>query len=287
MASNRPTAAALVTGCSTGIGRATALALHEAGHPVYATARQVSSLAELADRGLEVLAVDVTDDASMSAAVDLVVAEHGAVGVLVNNAGYSLQGSVEETALADVRAQFEANVFGLVRLCQLVLPGMRAAGAGTIVNMGSMGGRFTFPGGGFYHASKHAVEALTDALRLEVSSFGVRVVLIEPGPVQTAFGDTAVSTLAEDASEDDGAGGPYDQFNHELAARFAAAYDGRSGRLAVSAEDVAKVVVRAVSSRHPRPRYAVGAIAKGMITGRRLAPDVVWDRFMRAQWPTP
>ena len=284
MAGSRPKAAALVTGCSTGIGRATALALHEAGHPVYATARQVASLAELAERGLKSLALDVTDEVSMSAAVDTVVAEHGSVGVLVNNAGYALQGSIEEASLADVRAQFEANVFGLVRLCQLVLPGMRAAGSGTIVNMGSMGGRFTFPGGGFYHASKHAVEAVTDALRLEVASFGVRVVLIEPGPVQTAFGDTAVSTLTDDTSE---ASGPYDQFNHELAARFAAAYDGRSGRLAVSADDVAKVVLRAVSSRHPRPRYAVGAIAKGMITGRRLAPDVVWDRFMRAQWPTP
>ena len=134
----------------------------------------------------------------MSAAVDIVVAEHGSVGVLVNNAGYALQGSIEETSLEEVRAQFEANVFGLVRLCQLVLPGMRSAGTGTIVNMGSMGGRFTFPGGGFYHASKHAVEAVTDALRLEVASFGVRVVLVEPGPVQTAFGDTAMSTMTED-----------------------------------------------------------------------------------------
>jgi NAD(P)-dependent dehydrogenase (short-subunit alcohol dehydrogenase family) len=153
--------------------------------------------------------------------------------------------------------------------------------------MGSMGGRFTFPGGGFYHATKHAVEALTDALRLEVSSFGVRVVLIEPGPVQTAFGDTAVSSLTEEPGADGAADGPYAQFNHELAARFAAAYDGRSGPLAVSPEDVARVVVRAVSSPHPRPRYAVGAIAKGMITARRITPDVVWDRFMRAQWPTP
>jgi NAD(P)-dependent dehydrogenase (short-subunit alcohol dehydrogenase family) len=285
MAATLPRSAALVTGCSTGIGRATALALHAAGHSVYATSRQVASLNELADLGLRVLPLDVTDESSMSSAVDTVAAEHGSVGVLVNNAGYSLQGSIEETSLEDVRAQFETNVFGLVRLCQLVLPGMRAHGAGTIVNMGSMGGRFTFPGGGFYHASKHAVEAVTDALRLEVSAFGVRVVLIEPGPVQTAFGDTAVSTIAE--QDEDGAGGPYDQFNRELAARYASAYDGRSGRLAVSAEDVARVVVRAVHSRHPRPRYAVGAVAKGMIAGRRLAPDVVWDRFMRAQWPTP
>lgn len=280
---SKPTGAALVTGCSTGIGRATALALHEAGHPVYATARQAASLAELAERGLSVFALDVTDEASMSAAVDVVVAEHGSVGVLVNNAGYSLQGSVEETSLDDVRAQFEANVFGLVRLCQLVLPGMRASAGGTIVNMGSMGGRFTFPGGGFYHATKHALEAVTDALRLEVAGFGVRVVLIEPGPVQTAFGDTAVSTIADDSGD----GGPYAQFNHELAARLASAYDGKAGRLAVSADDVARVVVRAVSSRHPRPRYAVGAVAKAMITGRRLTPDVVWDRFLRAQWPTP
>ena len=219
--------AALVTGCSSGIGRAAALALHEAGFVVHATARRPETLADLAERGLTVLALDVTDEATMQSAVDRVVADHGAVGVLVNNAGYALQSTVEEAAMDDVRRQFETNVFGLTRLTQLVLPGMRAQRWGRIINIGSMGGRFTFPGGGFYHASKHAVEALSDALRLEVAPFGIAVSLVQPGPVQTAFGDAALDTL--DVPDD----GPYAQFNAELAARYAQAYD-EDGRRNIS-----------------------------------------------------
>jgi NAD(P)-dependent dehydrogenase (short-subunit alcohol dehydrogenase family) len=279
-----PSTAALVTGCSSGIGRAVAERLHAAGYPVYATARRPEELGELADAGMTTLALDVTDEASMVAAVARVAADHGAVGVLVNNAGYALQGTVEETPLDEVRAQFETNVFGLVRLTQLVLPGMRAQGWGRVVNMGSMGGRFTFPGGGFYHASKHAVEAISDALRLEVAPFGVRVCLVQPGPVQSRFGETAVGTIESGAGGEDGA---YAEFNQDLADRYARAYgDGRMD-MNVSTDDVAKVVLRAVASSHPRARYAVGALAKTLITTRRLLPDPAWDRVMRATWPTP
>ena len=160
----------LVTGCSTGIGRAVAEELLRQGHTVWATARRPDTLADLADRGAHVTALDVTDEASMSAAVAEVEAAHGSVGTLVNNAGYGEYGAVEEVDLDKVRAMFETNVFGLARMCQLVLPGMRRAGRGRIVNIGSMGGRFTFPLGGYYHATKYAVEALTDALRMEVTA---------------------------------------------------------------------------------------------------------------------
>src|SRR4051812_10855286 len=194
--------AALITGCSSGIGRSAALALHRAGLPVYASARRPESLDELAAAGLTTLGLDVTDEASMQAAVERVSSEHGAVGVLVSNAGYALQGPVETTPMSEARAQFETNVFGLVRLAQLVLPGMRAQGWGRLVNISSMGGRFTFPGGGFYHASKHAVEAISDALRYELAPFGVAVVLVEPGPVSTAFGGTAVATIGAEPAED-------------------------------------------------------------------------------------
>ena len=136
-----PSRATLVTGCSSGIGRATAVALHRAGLPVYASARRLESLRDLADAGLTTMALDVTDESSMQAAVDRVVADHGALGVLVNNAGYALQGPVETTPLAEVRAQFETNVFGLVRLTQLALPAMRAQRWGRVVNLSSMGGR--------------------------------------------------------------------------------------------------------------------------------------------------
>jgi short-subunit dehydrogenase len=209
-----------------------------------------------------------------------VVAEHGAVGVLVNNAGYGLQGPIEDTPMADVRAQFETNVFGLVRLTQLVLPGMRDQGWGRVVNIGSMGGRFTFPGGGYYHASKHAVEAISDALRLEVAPFGVGVSLVQPGPVASGFGDAAVDTMEV-------GDGPYAGFRRDLAERYLKAYDGSAANMEVSPETVADVIAGAVTSSHPRSRYAVGVMAKALITSRRLLPDQLWDVVIRSQWPTP
>jgi len=272
--------AALVTGCSSGIGRASALALLGKGFVVYATARRPETLDDLAARGCRTLALDVTSEESMVAAVSAVEAEHGHVEVLVNNAGYALQGTVEECSLDAVRAQFETNVFGLVRLCQLVLPGMRAAGSGRIINVGSMGGRFTFPGGGFYHASKHAVEAISDALRLELAPFGVRVSLVQPGPVVSSFVDAAVDSV--DVTE-----GPYAQFNQDLVDRYRQAYDGSASNLEISPEKVADVIATAATAARPRSRYAVGAMAKSLITTRRLLPDVAWDAVVRQTWPTP
>jgi NAD(P)-dependent dehydrogenase (short-subunit alcohol dehydrogenase family) len=286
-AARRPAAAvsqaALVTGCSSGIGRAAALALQASGRPVYATARRLESLQELADAGMTTLALDVTDEASMQAAVARVEADHGAVGVLVNNAGYALQGPVETMPMSAARGQFETNVFGLVRLTQLVLPGMRAQRRGRVINLSSMGGRFTFPGGGFYHASKHAVEALSDALRYEVAPFGVAVVLVEPGPVRTAFGDTAVATIDEHPAADD----PYAGFRVELARRYARAYDGRGSSLASSPEQVARVIVRAAGAPRPRARYVVGPVARAMVGLRRFAPAFAFDAVIRASFPVP
>jgi NAD(P)-dependent dehydrogenase (short-subunit alcohol dehydrogenase family) len=191
---------ALITGCSTGIGRATALRLHRAGMTVYATARKLDSVADLEDVGLRTLRLDVTDHSSMVQAVARVEAECGAVDVLVNNAGYGLSGTFEETSSEAIREQFETNVFGPVQLTRLVLPGMRRKGAGSIVNLSSIFGKYAVPGGGYYHATKHSIEALSDALRVEVSSFGIRVMVVQPGPVLTEFGvpyvagmDTTVS----------------------------------------------------------------------------------------------
>ncbi|MGH3555851.1 MAG: SDR family NAD(P)-dependent oxidoreductase, partial [Mycobacterium sp.] len=201
--------AVIVTGCSTGIGRATAQRLAKAGHVVYATARREESVADLRDAGARTLALDVTDEASMHAAVERVVAEQGAVGVLVNNAGYSQSGALETVPMADLRRQFETNVFGLVRMCQLVLPGMREQRWGRIVNISSMGANFTFPGAGAYHATKYAVEALSDALRFEVKKFGVDVVIIQPGLIRTEFAATA----AHEIDAPSATGGPYASFN--------------------------------------------------------------------------
>ena len=195
------TTAVLITGTSSGIGRATAQRLaRRADLTVYATARRTEAITDLAEAGARILELDVTDEKSMRAAVEAVEADHGSVGALVNNAGYGEYGTIEETGLDGVRRQFETNVFGLARMTQLVLPGMRAAGRGRIVNVGSMGGRFVFPAGGYYHASKYAVEAITDALRFETAPFGIKVSLIEPGLIRTGFGDVAAHTLAGSAT---------------------------------------------------------------------------------------
>src|SRR5438132_4433010 len=218
----------LITGCSTGIGRATAERLAGHGHTVYATARRPESIADLEEKGCRTLALDVTDEGSMHTAVAAVEEAEGAVGALVNNAGYSQSGAIEDVPMEQVRKQFETNVFGLIRMCQLVLPGMRRQGDGPIVNVRSRGGRLVFPGGGIYHATKHAVEALSDALRFEVKGFGIGVSIIEPGLIKTQFGETAVGSIHEPTSDD----GPYAEFNQAVAASTANAYDGAMSRLA-------------------------------------------------------
>jgi NAD(P)-dependent dehydrogenase (short-subunit alcohol dehydrogenase family) len=273
--------AVLITGCSTGIGRATALKLARSGHPVYATARRPESLDELAAEGCHVLALDVTDEQSMRAAVDTVVAAHGAVDVLVNNAGYSQSGAVETIAMDDLRRQFETNVFGLVRMCQLVLPGMRAKGSGRIVNMSSMGANFTFPGGGAYHATKYAVEALSDALRFEVKGFGVGVTVVQPGLIRSEFASTA-------AGEIDAGDGPYAEFNATVGRATQDAYTkGPLARFVGSPEDVAAAVEAAIDARKAPIRVRVTASARILIAQRRLLSDALWDRFLRTQFPTP
>ena len=198
--------AILITGCSTGIGRATAERLARAGHTVYATARNEATLEPLRELGARTLALDVCDEESMRAGVERVVAEQGAVGVLVNNAGYSQDGAIESVSMDAVQRQFQTNVFGLIRMCQLVLPGMRAQRYGRIVNISSMGANFTFPGAGLYHATKYAVEAISDALRFEVKDFGVGVTVIQPGLIRTNFGEAAAHSLEGQASERRGAG---------------------------------------------------------------------------------
>ena len=276
-----PSKVVLITGCSSGIGHATAEQLVEEGWRVYATARRHDAIADLKAKGCETLALDVCDEGSMSAAVAAVTEAEGAVGVLVNNAGYSQSGAVETVPIEQVRRQFETNVFGLIRMCQLVLPGMRERRSGRIVNVGSMGGKLTFPGGGIYHATKYAVEAISDALRFEVRGFGVDVILIEPGLIVTGFADAATATVVAD---DDG---PYARFNEAVSKLTAEAYEGTMSKLGAGPEAVAKTIAGALESGRPKPRYPVTLSAHLMINQRRFTPDRVWDRIMRTQFPTP
>jgi NAD(P)-dependent dehydrogenase (short-subunit alcohol dehydrogenase family) len=278
----RASRAVLVTGCSSGIGHATAELLVARGWTVYATARRPQQLSDLAAKGCRLLALDVTDEASMRAAVDAVTEAEGAVGVLVNNAGYSQSGAVESVPIEQAREQFETNVFGLTRMCQLVLPGMRAQHWGKIVNVGSMGGRLTFPGGGLYHATKYAVESLSDALRFEVRGFGVDVIVIEPGLINTNFG--AVASASVQRAED---GGPYADFNRRVARTTEGVYTGPMSKLGGPPEAVAASIADALAADRPKARYPVTPSATLFMGLRRLLPDRIWDAVLRTQYPSP
>jgi NAD(P)-dependent dehydrogenase (short-subunit alcohol dehydrogenase family) len=266
----------LITGCSTGIGAATARHLAGKGHLVYATARKIDSLSDSVAAGCRPLALDVTDEASMVAAVEEIVAEHGRIGALVNNAGYGEYGAIEDVAMDKVRRQFETNVFGLSRMCQLVLPSMRAAGTGRIVNIGSMGGRLTFPYGGYYHATKHAVEALSDALRYEVRPYGVKVVLIEPGLIATEFGTTVSHTLG-DTVEDTS---PYARSSGRMDAMISAMYGNTL--LTSGPKPVVRTIERAIIARNPHARYVTPVVTRGLIGVRMSLPTRAWDLVLRA-----
>ncbi len=286
--------AVLITGCSSGIGQATARRLAASGWTVYATARRPESIAGLEAAGCRTLALDVTDEGSMVAAVRTVEETHGAVGVLINNAGYSQSGAIETVPLEAVRRQFETNVFGLARLTQLVLPRMRDQRWGKIVNLGSMGGKLVFPGGGWYHATKHALEAVSDALRFEVRGFGIDVILLEPGLITTEFGNAAVASMSEvdgpsagDAATAAASADPYAKFNATVGAATAGAYDGPLRLLGAGPDRVAKVIEKSITKRRAPTRVTITPSAKLSIPSRRLMPDRMWDAMMRAQFPTP
>lgn len=273
----------LITGCSSGIGQATAKYLVSRGHQVVATARKVKDLGELKAAGCDVLALDVNDEASMVAAVRTIEAKYGAIGVLVNNAGYSQSGAIETVPLEKVRAQFETNVFGLVRLTQLVLPGMRRQGWGRVINMSSMGGKLTFPGGGYYHATKHAVEAISDALRFEVQGFGIKVVLVEPGLIKSGFSEAAVGAMSGSESAE-----VYGEFHEAVAKATKESYEkGPLAKLAGVPDDVAEVIEKAIVSKSPRARYTVSGSAKLLLTQRKMMSDRTWDWFLKSNFPVP
>lgn len=238
----------LITGATSGIGRDAALYLASRGHTVIATGRNERALAELRDAGLHAIKMDVTDGDSITRAVrevDAITDGHG-LDVLVNNAGYGLFGPLEILSDADVRAQFETNVFGLLAVTRAFLPKMRERGAGKILNVSSVGGRMTFPLGGAYNATKYAVESMSDALRVEVAQFGVKVVLIEPGYIKTNFTGTTVELAQGYADESS----PYAN-----ALALVSSAESSLERFAASPRAVSKAIERAIDARRPRARY--------------------------------
>lgn len=273
---------ALVTGCSSGIGRALAHALVAANWIVYAGARDDGARAELDAAGCVAVPLDVCDDLDRQSVVARVESEQGRIDALVNNAGYGLHGALEEITLDDARRQFETNLFSVAHLCQLVLPAMRARGCGRILNMSSMGGRITFPGGSFYHASKHALEAMTDALRFEVAGFGIDVILVEPGPVRSGFGRTGIDSLG------DGEGDPaYADLRASIRTGLTSTFEGPGSELSSTPEEVADVCVNVLDEKSPRARYVVGSMARSLIEQRVRDGDAAWDAFLETLYARP
>jgi NAD(P)-dependent dehydrogenase (short-subunit alcohol dehydrogenase family) len=259
----------LITGCSSGIGRATAEAFLDEGWEVYATARNPADVETLGDQGCAIATLDVTETDDVTRVVDRIVEEHGRIDCLVNNAGYAQFGPIEDVPTDAVRRQFDVNVYGPHRLTRAVLPHMRRRREGTVVNVSSAAGRIAFPGGGVYCGSKFALEAMTDALRAEVDEYGVDAVLIEPGPVDTAFTDRAADEI--EGVERSGA---YESF-YEVFEDTQAIGGGGPG--AVAPERVAEEILNAASATKPASRVPVGALARVGVLGR-FVPDRLRDR---------
>ena len=270
---NMPTKVALVTGGSSGIGEATALKLQELGYSTYAAARRVERMDQLTESGIRPLAMDVTDEESTRTGVEQVLAEEGRIDVLVNAAGYGSYGAVEDVPLSEARNQFEVNLFGAARLTQLVLPQMRERRAGTIVNITSMGGKIYTPLGGWYHATKHALEALSDCLRMELKPFGIDVVVIEPGGIRTEW-----PAIAADKVRAVSGTGPYAEQGNAVADSLVSE---STQRRSSPPELIAKTVGKAGTAGRPKTRYAVGYGAKPMIFLHGVLPDRWFDAFIR------
>jgi NAD(P)-dependent dehydrogenase (short-subunit alcohol dehydrogenase family) len=266
------TKVALVTGGSSGIGEQAALRLQAAGFTTYAVARRVDRMEALARAGVTTFAMDVTDDASMVDGMARVIDEQGRIDVLVNNAGYGSYGAVEDVPIDEARRQFEVNVFGLARLTQLATPHMRTQQSGRVINISSIGGKFYEPLGAWYHATKFAVEGLSDSLRLELAPFGIMVVIIEPGPILTEW-----NTISRDSLTEVSRGSDYE----EMAQKVRATMERGDGKLMASSPDtVAKKVVKAATVDHPRPRYPVGRGAGTIMRARKVLGDRTFDAII-------
>jgi len=261
---------AIITGASSGIGESTAQTLLKNNFTVYAAARRVDRMAGLAAAGAKLLSLDVTEEASMLAAVHQVLNESGRIDVLINNAGYGSYGAVEDVPLDEARRQMEVNVFGLARMIQLVLPTMRSQKSGTIVNISSIAGKVSMPLSAWYHATKFAVEGLSDCLRMELKPFGIRVVLIEPGAIATEFADLATEGMEKTSGHT-----AYAEQTKRLLRLF------RTFKTAASPQVVADAILKAVRSKHPKTRYVMGGGARPILALRKLLPDKAFDKVMQ------
>jgi short-subunit dehydrogenase len=263
----------LVTGASAGMGKDFAIELLKDGHTVYGAARRVDKMKDIEKSGVKLLDMDVTDDASMLKGVEAIIKTEGRIDVLINNAGFGSYGALEDVAIADARYQLEVNVFGAARLMQLVVPYMRENHYGRIINISSIGGKLALPFGGWYHASKFALEALSDTLRNEVAPFGIDVVVIEPGGVKSEWSGIAMDNLVKVSG-----GGVYDSTVKKLTGVM-------GGIEPKNAEPkvITDLVKKAINAKKPKTRYSGGYMAKLALFMRALLPDRVFDKVMLSQ----
>ena len=263
----------LLTGASSGIGYQTAESLAKEGHIVYGAARRIEKMEDLKQFGVKSIYLDITDENSIKNVVDTIIGNEGRIDVLINNAGYGSFGAVEDVEINEARRQFEVNLFGLARLVQLVLPHMRKQKEGRIINVSSMGGRLTTYFGAWYHATKYALEAFSDALRMEVSDFGIDVSLIEPGGIKTDWG-----IIASDKLEKSAKGGAYEKEAMKTAKGMKKQY---SGNLLSNPIVITKAISKAVNSNRPKARYLIGFMAKPLVFLHTILPTKVFDKIMK------
>ena len=263
----------LLTGASSGIGYQTAESLAKEGHIVYGAARRIEKMEDLKQFGVKSIYLDVTDENGIKNVVDTIIGNEGRIDVLINNAGYGSFGAVEDVDISEAKMQFEVNLFGLARLVQLVLPYMRKQKSGRIINVSSMGGRLTTYFGAWYHATKYALEAFSDALRMEVSDFGIDVSLIEPGGIKTDWG-----IIAADKLENSAKGGAYEKEAMKTAKGMKKQY---SGNLLSNPIVITKAISKAVNSNRPKARYLIGFMAKPLVFLHTILPAKVFDKIMR------
>lgn len=265
----------LITGASSGIGKETARKLLSEGQIVYAAARRLDQMRDLQEAGAIIVQLDISKEEEIRACMDKVISEQGRIDVLFNNAGFGLYGSVEEVSLDDARYQFEVNLFGLARMTQLVVPYMREQRNGKIINTSSVGGKIYTPLGAWYHASKHALEGWSDCLRLELQPFGIDVIILEPGIIETSFGDVMSEPMMRYSGN-----GPYRDLAKKIANTTRKSYRAGGGS---PAHLVANIVAKSIATSNPQIRYAVGKMAKPLILLRKWISDKNFDRLIMSQ----
>lgn len=264
---------AIITGASSGMGKSTALELHQKGYKVYGMARRTEKMNDLKEKGMEVVSLDLTKDETIIDAVNTVLEKEGRIDVLVNNAGYGSYGSVEEVSIEEAKRQFEVNLFGLARITQLVLPAMRKQESGRIVNISSMGGKMYTPFGAWYHATKYALEGWSDCLRIEVKQFGIDVAIVEPGGIQTEWGDIAMESLDKVSGS-----GPYSA----MVKKVIATSDKTKDKL-TAVDVLGKEIAKAASEKKPKTRYLKGYLAKPLVRMRKWLGDRTFDKLLMSQ----